>query len=293
MGDWVHKGDKAIWAPTNALQQIMDRCEELGFRVRRSGQYHNSFSATHDDRGVKLTVHQTYRPPYSNGPKIGQFTIEVKAAVKSTHDTWVVPSRMWKERHLSWELPHEGAKVQKPQQHFHSSWLVPDAKMLADVLADIDKFRGASKEKRANRNKIAELYDPLSLDAESIQEATVDTSTHGKRKGVALKHMLHSAVVIGFAVINEDLYINDVDACAPDSDPWFHLAATTDTASPHLMVRQRPDGVYEYYPARRAGKRFRISQNTTPSGTYIDFTKVTKLDAVLIEAAIQEFVKGL
>lgn len=296
--DWKRADEERRWNPTETMLRIIEHVKSRGFAVRQNGQYHDYVSATHKQLGVKFSIWQVYRPPYSGGGKVGTYTIGIKPKVKSAHDTWVAPSYdnwLSRERQLQWEVPHDNSKANSPSTQW-IGWLKPKEADMSRLLAGMDELKGAAPEVRKDPNKIGLLYEPLKLDAPFIQpdKMVLDTDTgRFEFPSLSVKRLFTNVRVLGFAVINEDLYINDVDTNAPDADVWFHLAAETETSSPHLLVREREDKTFEYYPARKAGKRYRICSNTTPKGTYIDFKRATKLDAMLFEAAILQFLQTL
>lgn len=290
-GDWKKPGEERLWDPTEAMLRIIEHVKSRGFTVRQNGQYHNYITATHKELGVKLSIWQT---------RVGRtYTIGVNAKVKSTHDTWIKPdydNQLYRERYVKWEVPEGSESEDNGPTTQWVGWLKPKEEDMASLLATMDELKGATPEARKNPNKIDLLYEPLKLDAPFIQPDNMIIQTDSGRfefPSLSVKRVFTNVRVLGFAVINEDLYINDVDTNAPDADVWFHFAAETETSSPHLLVREREDKLFEYYPARKAGKRYRICKETTPKGTYLDFRQATKLDAMLFEAAIMQFLETL
>ena len=165
MGQYVSKsqkeaGQKVTFNPTTPMQRLIDCCVNLGFTLRQNHECCDRCSLTHKERGVKFTIDQSYSPPYNGGTsKVGKWSMNITAKVKSTHDTWVVSDQHWKERYVQWELPHNGAKgVSKPKNAWHG-WRKPDEKSMLGLLADIPKFHGVNSKEREDKNKIEKLYD--------------------------------------------------------------------------------------------------------------------------------------
>ncbi len=98
--------------------------------------------------------------------------------------------------------------------------------------------------------------------------------------------------VRGIATILPDLKVSVDEACQPGADPWFYITgecmAKRSGARSEIIVNER-DGALVFYPVRND----RVTNDLTPLNTYIDYSQITELDAVLVEKAIAKFLEGV
>ena len=156
---------------------------------------------------------------------------------------------------------------------------------LQNLAREIGSLRGEEVSDRPIKTiKDLDWFKPLDFTKPQFEQGEKEWANW-----VYLKHAYVSAMVKGIASIARNLKVSVDDSSTPDAECWFYIIGSFSSkqsgAAPEIIVTER-DGRLVYYPVRMG----KVTNDLTPTNTYIDYKAFTELDSLLIQRAIEYYL---
>ncbi len=251
---------------TANAQMINKALEQNGFAIKKNHAYDvgrtipsNTIAwiATHKERGVRFAIQQQIKAGLVHSPFHSKEHIDIDCKLRTERGTMRT-------------------------HYMHNYFEIETDKQVDECIKTLLALNGAVVSNPPIVKK-SQLYKPLNFAASMISDVGTWTALHC---------VYQSCKILGIAAVANDLRISLDGVYKPGEECWFYIigeaAGKLSGASPEIIVREI-DGELVYYPIMNK----RITNNFKPLNTYIDFTAFTELDKLLIEKAIERYLKEM
>ncbi len=268
----------------HVMNTLLETFKNAGYIVRkvqkppyighRNNTYvYERYSARNDSRGVKYSLESTVST--TDGGTVDSKCIEVNTEIRD------IRGRYLKSRGYRLNITNQSNNF--GPKDLWREWL-------ADTVTVINDARGETvTDPLLNGKNSLNAFPPIKFDKPGY---TYEKPDGGGPVAWTMNCFYRSCRVRGVATILPNLKVNVDEVMKPGTHPWFYIIgeclAKRSGAQPEIIVSEQ-NGALAFYPVRNG----RVTNELQPLNTYIDYTKITEIDAILVEKAIKTFCEAL